>query len=87
MSAILNWGPLKVAVLKGDSKSRDLIVVSNYDQKPFYMVSHSIGTVTWLEKEKLLWSTSAMKNVVYQFLRCNVPDDYNFEMNDNGVAD
>ena len=30
-------GTLKVAVLKGDSKSRDLIVVSNYDQKPFYM--------------------------------------------------
>ena len=80
-------GTLKVAVLKGDSKSRDLIVVSNYDQKPFYMVLHSIGTVTWLEKEKLLWSTSAMKNVVYKFLRCNVSDDYNFEMNDNDVAD
>ena len=78
---------LKLAVLKGNSKSRDLIVVSNYDQKPFYMVSHSIGTVTWLEKEKLLWSTSAMKNVVYKFLRCNVSDDYNFEMNDNDVAD
>mmetsp|Transcript_34408 Transcript_34408/g.74375 ORF Transcript_34408/g.74375 Transcript_34408/m.74375 type:complete len:140 (-) Transcript_34408:150-569(-) len=28
-----------------------------------------------------------MKNIVYKFLRCNVSEDYNFEMNDNNVAD
>ena len=30
-------GTLKVAVLKGDSKSCDLVVVSNYDQKSCYI--------------------------------------------------
>ena len=43
-------GTLKLVVLKGDSKSRDLVVISNYEQKPFYMVSHIIPTVIWVEK-------------------------------------
>ena len=61
-------GMLKVVVLQGDSKSRDLVFVSNYDQKPFYMISHSISTVTWVVKEKKVWSTQQRKNVVFKFL-------------------
>ena len=41
-------GTLKVAVLRGNSKSKDLVCVSCYDQKPFYMISHSIPKVTWI---------------------------------------
>ena len=80
-------GTLKAAVLKGDSKSCDLVVVSNYDQKPFYILSHSIPKITWVIKTKTLWSRKLRKNVPFQFLRCNVSDDYNLEMNDNDWAD
>jgi hypothetical protein len=34
-------GTMKAAVLKGDSWPSDLIVASYYNQKPFYMISHS----------------------------------------------
>ena len=39
-------GTVKVAVLKDDSESHDLLVASCYDQKPFYMISHSVQEVT-----------------------------------------
>ena len=80
-------GTLKVAVLKGDSKSCDLVVVSNYDQKPFYMITHSIPEVTWVVCEKMIHSSLLGKKTVFRFLRCNVSNDYNYEMNDNDVAD
>ena len=59
---------LKVAVLRGDSKFCDLVCVSNYDQKLFYMISHSIPTVTWVVKEKKVWSAQLKKNVLFKFL-------------------
>ncbi len=45
-------GMVKAAVLKGDSLSHNLIIASCYDQKPFYMISHSIDQVTWVECKK-----------------------------------
>ena len=80
-------GTVKAAVLTGDSKSCDLVVASCFDQKPFYMISHSIPEITWVECIKPIWSRSLMKNVDYKFLRWNLSDDYNFEINDNDVAD
>ncbi len=44
-------GTVKAAVLKNDSKSHNLIVTSCYDQKPFYMLSHSIEEITWVKHE------------------------------------
>ena len=58
-------GTLKVAVLKGDSKSCDLVVVSNYDQKPFYMITHSIPEETWIVCGKTIHSPSLGKKVVF----------------------
>ena len=63
------------------------MLVSNYDQNPFYMISHSISTVSWVVKEKKVWSVQLRKNIVFKFLRCNVFDDYNYKMNDNDVTD
>ena len=34
------WGTIKAAVLRGDSRSHDLIVASCYDQKPFYVITN-----------------------------------------------
>jgi hypothetical protein len=80
-------GTVKAAVLKGDSRSHDLVVASCYDQKPFYMISHSCERVTWTVIEKQVYSTALKATVPYQFLRWNLSDDYNFEMNDNDIAD
>ena len=40
------WGTMKTAVLEGDIKYFQLIITSCYDQKPFYMISHSTPNVT-----------------------------------------
>jgi len=80
-------GTVKAAVLKGDSRSSNLVVASCYDQKPFYMISHSCESVTWVPIEKKVWSSAHKKSVDFSFLRWNLSDDYNYEMNDNDVAD
>ena len=81
------WGTVKAAVLKGDSRSSDLVIASCYDQKPFYMISHSCESVTWTSIEKKVWSSALKKTVDFSFLRWNLSYDYNYEMNDNDVAD
>ena len=43
---------VKVAVLKEDSESHDLIIAPCHDQKPFYMLTHSVMEVTWVEHVK-----------------------------------
>jgi hypothetical protein len=37
--------------------------------------------------EKKVWSSTLKKNVDFAFLRWNLSNDYNFEMNDNDIAD
>ncbi len=64
-------GTVKAAVLKGDSRSSDLIVASCYDQKPFYMISHSCESVTWTPITKKVWSSTQKRMVDFSFLRLN----------------
>ena len=80
-------GTVLAAVLKGDGRASNLIVSSCFDQKPFYMLSHSAEEVTWVEHEKLVYSHLLKRNVPYKFLRLNLSHEYNFEMNDNDIAD
>ena len=86
-AAELARGTVKAAVLKGDSRSSNLVVASCYDQKPFYMISHSCESVTWTTCERTVYSSTLRSTVPYKFLRWNLSDDYNFEMNDNDIAD
>jgi hypothetical protein len=86
-AAELAKGTVKAAVLKGDSRSSNLVVASCYDQKPFYMISHSCESVTWTICEKKVYSSTLRATVPFKFLRWNLSDDYNFEMNDNDIAD
>ena len=60
-------GTVKAAVLKGDSWLSDLIVASYYDQKPFYMISHSCENVSWTPVTKKVWSSNLKKLVDYSF--------------------
>jgi hypothetical protein len=80
-------GTVKAAVLKGDSRLSNLVVASCYNRKPFYMISHSCKSVTWTTISKKVWSTALKTNIDFSFLRWNLSDDYNFEMNDNDFAD
>jgi len=80
-------GTVKVAVLKEDSESYDLIIASCYDQKPFYMLTHSATEVTWVEHVKRVYSYMQRKVVDFIFLRWSLSHEYNFEMNDNDVVD
>ena len=45
-------GTVKATVLEGGSKACQLIITSCYDQKPFYMISHSTPSVTWVAVKK-----------------------------------
>jgi hypothetical protein len=56
------------------------------DQKPFYMILHSCESIPWTPIFKWVWSTALKQNVDFSFLRWNLLDEYNFEMNDNDVA-
>jgi hypothetical protein len=50
-------GTVKVAVLKGDSMSLDLVITSCFDQKPFYMISSKCKKVSWEPVTKKNWSS------------------------------
>ncbi len=80
-------GTVKAAVLKGDSQSSNLVIASCYHQKPFYMISHSCESAMWVPVTKKVWSSSLKMSVDYSFLWWNLSGDYNYEMNDNDVAD
>ena len=80
-------GTTKVAVLKGDPMSDDLLVGSCVDQKCFYMISTAAEFIDWVTKEKKIYSEAAGEEVVHQFLRWSLSDEYNQEMNDNDIAD
>ena len=60
---------MKVAVLKEDSESHDLIIASCYDQNPFYMLTHSVTDVTWVEHVTRVYSYLQKKVVNFVFLR------------------
>ena len=51
------------------------------------MISHSVEEVTWIEHTKQVWSSVLRRNVDFKFLWWALSDDYNYEMNDNDVAD
>jgi hypothetical protein len=61
-------GTVKAVVLKGDSWSSNLVVASCYDQKPFYMISHSCESVSWTPVTKKVWSTALEMTVNFTFL-------------------
>ena len=60
---------------------------SCYNQKPFYIISHSCESVMWMTCERTVYISALHLTVPYKFLCWNLSDDYNVEMNDNDIAD
>ena len=65
----------------------DLLVVCVYDNKPVHLLSMVAESVEWNVKKRKVFhrETNAMKEMGY--LRLNVIDDYNLNMNAVDVAD
>ena len=80
-------GTTKIAVLKGDPMSDNLLIGSCYDQKPFYMLSMAAEKIEWVTKTRMVYSHVAKKEVEHKFLRWSLSDTYNQEMNDCDIAD
>ena len=80
-------GTTMLACLKNDTLTTDLLIGSCYDQRPFYMLTNAAEEVKWVEKERMVWSHEMKEQVPFKFLRWSLSDTYNFEMNDNDIAD
>ena len=70
-------GTTKLALLKGDPKSCNLLVGSCYDQRPFYMLLHAVSSVGWVEKTKKVYSRELEKEVDFKLLRWSLSNNYN----------
>jgi hypothetical protein len=55
--------------------------------KPFYMVLSKCKKVTWEPITKKVWSSALKSNVNFTFLRWSLSHYYNYQMNDNDIAD
>ena len=50
-------GTVRAAVLKDDSKVKDLIAFSVYDSKPVHFLSSAATSLKWLKKTKRVYDT------------------------------
>jgi hypothetical protein len=65
----------------------NLFAVSVYDTKPVHILSTAAHCVEWIVKEKKVWSDELKKKALMKYLRLNVIDDYNNNMNSTDIAD
>jgi hypothetical protein len=65
-------GTTQVARLTGLAKCPDLLVVWLYDTKPVHLLSTMAQEVSWIVKQRGVWSASAQKKVMMKYLCLNV---------------
>jgi hypothetical protein len=80
-------GTVKAARLMNDSMSSNLVVALCYDQKPFFTILSKCKKVSWEPVKKTVWPSSLKSNVNFTFLHWSLSHDYNYQMNDNDIAD
>ena len=80
-------GATKAALLKNNAACPDLLVCSVYDTKPVHMMSTVAESIEWIEKKRKVWSSSEQKKVQMRYLRLNLINDYNENMNNVDLAD
>lgn len=80
-------GTVKAAVLMGDKSIPNLVAVSVYDTKPVDFISTICNSIEWVPLARKVWNESKQEMDVLKFLRLNVNDDYNKDMNACDVAD
>jgi hypothetical protein len=65
----------------------DVLAVSTYDTKPVHILSTVAESVEWIAKERKVWDANKKKKSLIKFLRLNVIEDYNMNMNSTDIAD
>ena len=80
-------GTVKAAVLMGDKHVPNLVAVSVYDTKPVHFLSTVCECIEWVLKAKDVWNEAKQRMEKLEFLRLNVNDDYNKDMNAVDIAD
>ena len=80
-------GTTKAAVLKNSADTPHLLAVSVYDTKPVHLMSTVSESVKWTVKTKRVWSKDESAMTMMRFLRLNLIDDYNSNMNSTDIAD
>jgi hypothetical protein len=80
-------GTVKAAVLEGDPDCPNLVAVSVYDTKPVHFISMASECIEWITKSRRMWNKAVQALVSVEFLRLNINDDYNREMNDVDISD
>ena len=80
-------GTTKAAKLNHNPGCPDVLAVSTYDTKPVHILSTAAESVEWIVKQKKVWSTMEKKKSLFKFLRLNVIEDYNMNMNSTDIAD
>jgi hypothetical protein len=84
---ITTRGTVKAAVLKGDPDCPNLVAVSVYDTKPVHFIFMFCENIEWTVKKRQVYNKATNKMEFIEFLRLNVNDDHNREMNDCNIQD
>ena len=80
-------GTVKAAVMQGEDGLHGLVACSIYDTKPFYVLSMICKKIEWVKLEHDVSTPATGKSEKLLFLRLNINNDYNTNMNSVDVAD
>ena len=80
-------GTTKAARLDNLPGCPGMLAVSTYDTKPVHILSTAAESVEWVAKERKVWDANENKKSLIKFLRLNVIEDYNNNMNRTDIAD
>ena len=80
-------GTTMAARLINSDACPDLLAISLYDTKPVHLLSTTASEVRWMVKHRKVWSTAVQKMAMMKYLRLNVIEEYNNNMNSTDIAD
>jgi hypothetical protein len=80
-------GTTTAARLINSTDSPDLLAICVYDNKPVHLLSMVAESVEWIAKKRNVYHRESRKMRMMSYLRLNVIDDYNNNMNNVDIAD
>jgi hypothetical protein len=80
-------GTTTAARLINSEQSPDLLAICVYDMKPVHLLSMVAESVEWMAKQRKVYDRMSLKMRMMSFMRLNVIDDYNNNMNNVDIAD
>ena len=81
------YGNTYAAVLKGDSKCKNLIAFFVYNTKPVYFLTMATEKVVWDTNVHNVWNEIQSKKIKIEFHCTYIQNVYNFHMSSVDIAD